>query len=161
MNINQAITLSKKLISNHIELKDWTATINYRKRAFGVCNYSKKQIELSAHLVPVMTDDAIKDTIIHEIAHALTRGHNHDNVWKAKCIELGGNGQRLGGADKYKDGFTGQNIVQQKLAKYTMVCPCCGKKSYKNRKPTKTMSCGICCPSRYNENYKLILIQNY
>lgn len=161
MTINQAIILTKKFISNHTELKGWTATLNYRKRAFGVCNYGKRQIELSAHLIPVMTENAIKDTIIHEIAHALTRGHKHDNVWRSKCIELGGNGERVGGSDKYEGGKTGQDVIQQKLAKYTMVCPCCGKKVYKNRKPANKISCGICFPRKYNETYRLSLIQNY
>jgi hypothetical protein len=27
-----------------------------------------------------------------EIAHALTKGHGHDRVWKAKCVEIGGKG---------------------------------------------------------------------
>lgn len=161
MTINQAITLAYSIIKNHSELKGWTVTFNNRKRAFGVCNYSKLQIELSSILVPVMTDEAILDTIIHEIAHALTRGHNHDRVWQAKCIELGGNGQRCGGPDKYKDGKVGQLIIQEKLAKYTLSCPCCDNKSHKNRKPTKSYSCNNHGDRFFNPKYKMILTQNY
>lgn len=160
MTINQAITLAKKLLSKHIELKGWTVTINYRKRAFGVCNYRKNQIELSSHLIPVMTNEAIEDTIIHEIAHALTKGHGHDRVWKAKCIELGGNGQRLGGVDKYQGGAEGRDLALQKLAKYTLTCPECGAKYHLNRKPNSARSCGK-HGRKFNPLYKLVLTQNY
>lgn len=160
MTINQAILLAKKLMSNYPELKYWNVTFNNRKRAFGVCNYRKHQIELSSLLVPAMTENAIQNTIIHEIAHALTPGHNHDSIWKAMCIKLGGNGQRCGGSEKYEGGVQGLKSTQEKLAKYTLTCPCCGKTSYANRKP-RTKSCGVCCPRHYNENYKLVVTQNY
>ena len=161
MTINQAITLAKKIMSNHPELKYWTVTTNNRKTAFGVCKYGPREIQLSALLVPAMTEDAIQDTIIHEIAHALCIGHNHDNVWKKKCVELGGNGQRCGGANKFKDGKVGQQVLLEKIAKYTLSCPCCNHKSYKTRKPTRSTSCGICAPRKYNEQFKMILSQNY
>ena len=32
----------------------------------------------------------IKDTVLHEIAHAIVGGsHHHDNVWKACCNKIG------------------------------------------------------------------------
>lgn len=160
MTINQALILAKKLMNIHNELRYWNVTCNKRKRAFGVCNYTKKQIELSALLIPVMTDEAIKDTIIHEIAHALTPGHNHDRIWKSKCIELGGNGQRCGGSDKYKDGEKGRIIAQEKIAKYTLTCPVCGKTYHKNRKPTHALSCGE-HGRGFDLKYKLVVTQNY
>ena len=131
-----------------------------RKRAFGVCNYTYKQIELSAYLIPECTDKSIKETIIHEIAHALTPGHHHDNVWKMKCIELGGNGQRCGGADNYKDGKEGRQVVMEKLAKYTLTCPVCGAVYHKNRRPSSAISCGK-HGRGYDVKYKLTVTQNY
>ena len=161
MTINQAIKLTEKMMNKYPELSYWTATYNNRKRAFGVCNYTKKQIELSSLLVPAMSDEAIKDTIIHEIAHALCPRHNHDNVWKAKCIELGGDGQRCGGSSKFKEGHVGQQKVAQQLAKYTLTCPVCGRESYKHRKPARSSSCGKCNPHVFDTKFELKLTQNY
>jgi len=160
MTINQAITLAKKIISNHSELRYWKVTTNRRKATFGVCDYTRRQIELSEYKVPVMTDEAIFDTIVHEIAHALTPGHNHDRVWKAKCIELGGDGKRCHGAEKFKGGVEGMKIAMEKVAKYTLTCPVCGNKVYKNRRPRVSSSCGQ-HGRRYDEMYKFIVVQNY
>jgi predicted SprT family Zn-dependent metalloprotease len=160
MNISEAISLSNQMLKEHMELRDWKTVTNNRKRAFGVCSYRKKEIELSNILIPVMTDEAIKDTIIHEIAHALTKGHGHDRVWQRKCLELGGDGQRCGGSDNYFKGSVGQKEILSKISKYTLTCPECGEKSYRNRKPNRNLSCGECC-SYYNPKYKLVLTQNY
>lgn len=160
MTINQAVTSAKRILEKHTELKNWKVTTNKRKRAFGVCNYTYRQIELSEYKVPDMTDAAILDTIAHEIAHALTPGHNHDRIWQLKCIELGGDGKRVHGAEKFKGGEEGMRIAQEKQAKYTLVCPVCGAKYFLNRKPSNSKSCGK-HGRGYNEMYKLTVTQNY
>ena len=44
--------------------------------------------------------DQVRDTILHEIAHALVGpGHGHDAVWKRKCREVGARPERCGQAD--------------------------------------------------------------
>jgi len=36
------------------------------------------------------SDELVRDTLLHEIAHALVgTAHGHDEVWKAKCLEIG------------------------------------------------------------------------
>lgn len=160
MTITEAIKLAEKTLKKHKELSNWTVTTNRRKKAFGVCNYTLKQIELSVHLVPVMTNEGILDTIVHEIAHALTPRHNHDRVWKAKCIELGGDGKRCHGAEKYKNGEEGRKVTLEKISKYTLTCPVCGKTYHKVRKPTSAKACGMHGRS-FKLEYKLILTQNF
>ena len=41
------------------------------------------------------SDEAtIRDTILHEIAHALTPGQHHNDVWRRKATAIGCTGQR-------------------------------------------------------------------
>ena len=47
MTINQALTLARKIMSNHKELSSWRVTYNNRKKAAGVCCYTDKEIQLS------------------------------------------------------------------------------------------------------------------
>ena len=111
MTTTDAVILSNELLRKHSELNLWKVSLNKRKSAFGVCNYTDKEIQLSSVLVPSMTDKAIFETIVHEIAHALTPRHGHDYFWKRKCVELGGNGNRVGGSDKYVGGEIGRAHV--------------------------------------------------
>src|SRR4051794_40057748 len=76
-------------------LHGWSFAFNRRKRAMGLCRYSRKTIELSIYLVDRNGFEEILDTILHEIAHALVGPcHGHDAVWKAKCREVGAKPQR-------------------------------------------------------------------
>ena len=162
MNITTAINLAKEMLSQHPELVEnkWSVTVNRRKRAFGLCSYTKKEISLSTYLVPVMTDKAIKDTIIHEIAHALTKGHNHDRVWQRKCLELGGNGQRCGNYNKYIEGKEGRKDILSQVSKYTLTCPVCGFTTYMGRNPKRSYGCSE-HGGYYDPKYKLVVTQNY
>lgn len=160
MTKTEIMNLAKELMSNHIELNSWSFIFNNRKKSFGICSYNKKTIELSSYLVDSMTNSAIKDTIIHEIAHALTPGHNHDYLWKRKCIELGGDTKRCGDYTKFKDGENTQMDVFSKISKYTLTCPCCGYTIFMNRKPINNYSCGK-HGIGYNQKYKLTIKQNY
>jgi len=160
MYIHQAITLAKNLIRNHPELRYWKITANNRKSSSGVCCYNKKEIQLSRFLIPVFTDEEIRETIIHEIAHALTCGHHHDEIWKKKCVELGGNGHTCYSDEGYKDGKAGCKNFEEKTAKYILICPECGEKIYRYRRPTAPSSCGKHGGTRYNPKYKLIVTQN-
>lgn len=161
MTINQVRALATELKNKHYELLSWNISFNKRKKAFGVCNYIHREISLSVLLIPFMSDKAIKETIIHEIAHALTKGHDHDNVWRRTCIELGGTGDRVGGSNKFKDGENGRSEFHETSSKYTLTCPTCGCKSYINRMPKRSQSCGQHGDRCYNPTHKLILTQNY
>lgn len=160
MTINQVLTLATELKNKHAELLHWRVTFNNRKRAFGVCHHGNEEIQLSSVLIPVMSEESIKETIIHEIAHALTKGHGHDNVWRRKCIELGGTGNRVGGNEKFKDGEEGRLDFHKANSKYTLTCPTCGYQSFRNRQLKRSCS----CPNHghgYNPLHKLIVTQNY
>ena len=72
----------------------WQFTFNYAKTILGLCDYEENEIQLSKYwCLSIPYSDVVK-TINHEIAHALCPGDMHGAKWKAKDIELGGDGKR-------------------------------------------------------------------
>ncbi len=85
------INTAKNLLKHH-GLHDWVVATNRAMTTAGRCSYRKKTIFISKHHMLNSKENEVLDTIIHEIAHALTPGHKHDAVWKSKAIELGCSG---------------------------------------------------------------------
>lgn len=93
MNASEALNLLNKSLTDY-QLTDWTGKLDNARRRFGLCRMSKKQISLSRHLCALNSDAEVRDTILHEIAHALAwerHGENcgHDKRWQAICVEVG------------------------------------------------------------------------
>src|SRR5436190_24197018 len=77
-------------------LQDWSFAFNRRKRDMGLCLYGSRVIQLSMHFILLNDNVAVRDTLLHEIAHALVGpGHGHDVVWKRKCLRIGARPERL------------------------------------------------------------------
>ena len=77
--------------------KGWRFTLDNPKSRAGKCNYNLKIITISKHFInnrETIRKSNIKNTILHEIAHALTPGEKHNHIWKAKAIEIGCDGKR-------------------------------------------------------------------
>ena len=72
-------------------LEGWTFKVvsSTSKRNIGYCSAWKKVIAIQSHFFFAMTADQIEETILHELAHALTPGEGHSKVWRAKALELG------------------------------------------------------------------------
>ena len=96
----------KTLQKEYPEIKDWKLSIDYRGKTYlGICRYSKKLIQITHNYLSKkdVSISSYLDTINHEVAHSLTRGHKHDKIWKEKCILLGGTGKRCGSIGLIKD----------------------------------------------------------
>jgi predicted SprT family Zn-dependent metalloprotease len=77
-------------------LQDWSFAFNRRKQEMGLCRFDSKRIELSIYFIERNSDDAVRDTLLHEIAHALVGpGHGHDRLWRQKCHEIGAKPERV------------------------------------------------------------------
>lgn len=133
----EAHRLALELMAAH-GLHDWSFRFNRRKRALGVCFYSRRALELSTHFVEVNTLEEVRDTILHEIAHALVGpGHGHGALWKAKCVEIGARPERCGAAD-------------MPAGRWRALCGACGASYHRHRRPRRLLGwfCRGCGPQR-------------
>jgi predicted SprT family Zn-dependent metalloprotease len=105
-------------------LAGWSFAFNRRKTEMGLCLYATRAIELSLHFVQMNPEEIIRDTLLHEIAHALVGpGHGHDEVWKQKCLEVGARPERLCFQVNMPEG------------RWQARCGCCGMLHCRHRKP--------------------------
>ena len=75
---------------NQHGLEGWTAELNSKlTTSAGKCSYKNKKIILSTEFALRCHPADLQNTIIHEIAHALTPGASHGTKWKNKMKELG------------------------------------------------------------------------
>ena len=128
MNITEAHRMLREELDKH-ELYHVTTKMNGRLTSvFGRYRYSRlghKSIELSTKLVQINDVERVRLTILHEVAHALTEGHGHDAVWKAKLLEIGGDGKRCYSSS---DTNTIERTRSSKL--YKLVCQECGADNF-------------------------------
>ena len=149
MDILKAVQLAKELMEIHgVNQLGYSFRYNKRRNFAGICSYRNKTIELSLPLTRLSNEEDVIDTILHEIAHALTEGHGHDHVWRRKAIEIGCNGKRCFGKEKESMYEAFNNI-----AKVVGTCPN-GHQHFRNRMPKigKRYSCNS-CSNKFNVNF--------
>lgn len=90
MNLDQAQTLARELIEQHLG-RGWRIEWNDSDRLFGGCQPNRRAIQLSRHFVRRCSRDEVVDTILHEIAHGLTPSgvKPHGAEWQAAAQRLG------------------------------------------------------------------------
>ena len=96
LKIAQALVLNE--LNKH-NLNEYTFEFSRAKRTKGQCWYIQKVIKLSKSYVELNSFQVVYNTILHEIAHALTyKKYNvlgHNRIWKKVCYEIGCNGERI------------------------------------------------------------------
>jgi len=125
MDLPSAAQLANALIAEHgLDRTGWTFAFNRRKRALGLCRYNEKRIELSHYFVADNDAPAVRETVLHEIAHALA-GHKakHGPGWVAVCRKIGA-----------KPEATCSTAVMPKGA-WQATCPSCNQVCSMHRKP--------------------------
>ncbi|MGL5867293.1 MAG: SprT-like domain-containing protein [Dermatophilaceae bacterium] len=132
MEIARALALGRSLVRLH-GLDGWVVVADRAKTRAGVCRPGKRQIGLSRPITELHSEQEVRDTILHEIAHALVGPqHGHDAVWQAKAREIGGTGERCLPAD-----------APRPLGEWVGRCPA-GHEKRRHRTPRRVESCGIC-----------------
>jgi predicted SprT family Zn-dependent metalloprotease len=117
MDLKAAQKLATELMQKYgLFERGWNFRFNGNARRAGVCKFGlnriPKRIELSHHWARLHSDSEVKDTILHEIAHALVGPEaGHGPKWKREAIRIGAKPRRV-----FKD---------ERLAKtpaYTIFC---------------------------------------
>ena len=63
---------------------------NRGKRTLGMCDFTRKRIELSRYFVAHNDEAAVRDPLLHEIAHALAgEKAGHGPKWRRVCERIG------------------------------------------------------------------------
>ncbi len=133
MEIDGARTLAEHLLREH-GLSSWRLVFDRAKTRAGVCRFHQREIGLSGPLTQLHSADAVRDTILHEIAHALVGPtHQHDAVWRAKAAELGCSTKACLPPD-----------APRVAAPWVGTCPA-GHRVGRHRRPERLASCRRCC----------------
>jgi predicted SprT family Zn-dependent metalloprotease len=135
-----ARTLADYLIDHHLPAQGWHFAWNRRKRSLGLCRYREKRIELSLHFVLANDEAQVRETILHEIAHALAgEKAGHGPAWKNMCGIVGCKPERC---DK------GQAVMP--MGRWSAQCPACGKQYSRHKRPHRRARywCRNCGPEK-------------
>jgi predicted SprT family Zn-dependent metalloprotease len=92
--LDSVARLARELMAKH-QLSQWSFQFDNSTKRVGCCHYATQLLSLSHEFAKRASDEEIRETILHEIAHALVgKEHGHDDVWRAKAVELGCSGRR-------------------------------------------------------------------
>ena len=123
---------AKALFALHLDAS-WTFDFDRATRRAGLCNFSRKRITVSRHLAERFDDDAIHQTLLHEVAHALAGPHaGHGVEWRRTARGLG-----------YIGGVTHDGPIADERARWRGSCPS-GHDFVRFRRPSFDVSCGRC-----------------
>jgi hypothetical protein len=123
----------------------WKFEFDHAPVRAGRCNHSRRTISISRHVTAQHPMAEVEDTILHEIAHALTTG-GHDAAWKRECYRLGCRPQRCYEAE------IGERWIG--------TCP--NGHTYKRHQRGGRKSCSRCAgfTGRFDERYEITWAEN-
>jgi predicted SprT family Zn-dependent metalloprotease len=134
MDLSEAEELAKRLIASHLGPR-WRFRWDHAKTRLGACHHAKRTISLSDHYVRLNGVAETTDTILHEIAHALTPGAGHGPAWKKAAARLGARPSPR--ADP-------RDVIQP-APRWVAVCSTCATTHWRYRRPSTGMACARCC----------------
>ena len=134
MELRAAYELAVSLIDQH-GLTGWRVDFDTAKRRAGVCRYEKRVIGLSAPLTRLHDEMEVRDTVLHEIAHALVgASQGHNETWRQTAVSIGCSGTRCVPED-----------APRVEGDWLGVCPA-GHAMDRHRRPDRVLLCRRCTP---------------
>lgn len=138
MHPYDAQELARELMRRHgLFEAGWRFRFDHARRRFGCCHYRLKVITLSRPLTLLNREVEVRDTLLHEIAHALTPGDGHGARWRAKCREIGARPRRC-----YDDRSVAS--PPRRPARYEWGCRACGWWVERRRRTRGAFVCAQC-----------------
>ena len=133
--------MAQSLMLEHIEDREWSFGFDNGRRRAGLCSYTDKKITVSKYLSLVHSIDDVRQTVLHEIAHALCGPkEGHSKKWLATAKKIGYRNET----------YTGDEIAKE-FAPYRGVCPS-GHQHYRYQRPKRLYSCHLCAKG-FNKAY--------
>lgn len=140
--------LAKELFAEH-KLKGWKFKFDNAKTRLGYCSYVDKTISISKNYIKLNGQELVRDTLLHEIAHALCdESVGHGRKWRAVCQEIGA----MPVATK-----RGMNIERIK-GKWKAVCSACNREFDRYHRPQRgaRYSCSSCSGRIFNPIFEIV-----
>jgi len=89
VDLHEAYDEARRLLHEH-GLDDWRVQFDTAKKRAGVCRFHDRVIGLSAPMTRLHSEDVVRRTVLHEVAHALAGpGTGHGPRWQAQARRLG------------------------------------------------------------------------
>lgn len=132
MELVGAMRLARKLMDEH-GLHEWRLLGDDAKRRAGACRYGTRTISLSRPLTHLHDETEVRETVLHEIAHALAGpAAGHGPQWQSIATAIGSTGARCVDADapRLEGDWRGR-------------CPA-GHEADRHRRPTRVLLCTRC-----------------
>lgn len=144
---------NEKLTEFGLYQKGWRFRFDRAKARFGCCRFDLRLITVSSVLTQANEEAECRDTVLHEIAHALAgRSAGHGAAWKKAC--------KLVGAKPVRCYTTA--AVKQPDPDYWGVCPHCDHRANYYKLPRTVRACRRCCVryngGRYDERFRLRIL---
>ena len=132
VDLRDAYAMAEHLLEAH-GLDGWDVAFDNAKRRAGICRFAERTLGLSAPLTAVHSEDDVRDTILHEIAHALVGPqHGHDATWQARARAIGCSGERC-------------VSPEAPAAPAAWLGTCSGGHTLeRHRRPERVLTCGLC-----------------
>lgn len=118
-------------------LATWAFKFDRAARRFGSCWPARRVITLSWKLTMLNDASQVTNTLLHEIAHAITPGDGHGAKWQSACRKLGIEPERCFTADEVA-------MPTRRVSRYEIGCEACRWWHPRHRLGGRALVCKHC-----------------